>query len=203
MPPRAKFTREEILEAALSLLREKGPEGVTARELGVRLHSSARPIFTVFESMEEVHREVRRAAKDLYRQYVKEGLSKPLAFRGVGMAYVRFANREPRLFQLLFMTEQEKPENVDHTLPIIEESYEEILRSVQEPYGLSPEDAKRLYRHLWVYTHGIAVLCAAKAAAFTEQEAEEMMTEVFVSLLSRIKASSGDKPAENKGEMSQ
>lgn len=200
MPPRAKFTREEILKAALSILQEQGLEGVTARELGARLNSSPRPIFTVFESMDEVHREVKDAAKERYRQYVKEGLSKPMAFRGVGMAYVRFASREPRLFQLLFMTEQAKPDSIDHTLPVVEESYEEILRSVQEPYGLSLEDAKGLYRHLWVYTHGIAAMCATKAARFTEQEAEEMMTEVFVSLLVRIKASSKDMPAGNKEE---
>lgn len=200
MPPRAKFTREEILEAALSILREQGPEGVTARELGARLGSSARPIFTVFESMDEVHQEVRRMVKDLYRQYVKEGLSKPLAFRGVGMAYIRFASREPKLFQLLFMTQQEKPDDVDHILPVIEESYEEILRSVREPYDLSVEEARRLYRHLWVYTHGIAAMCAARVATFTEQEAEEMMTDVFISLLSRMKAPAGDKPAGDKGE---
>ena len=62
MPPKPKFTKEEIVTAALELVSEKGIEALTARELGVRLGSSARPIFTVFNSMEEVQEEVRAAA---------------------------------------------------------------------------------------------------------------------------------------------
>ena len=54
MPPKPKFTKEEIVAAALELVSEKGIEALTARELGVRLGSSARPIFTAFNSMEEV-----------------------------------------------------------------------------------------------------------------------------------------------------
>lgn len=74
MPPKAKFTREEIIETAFQLARSDGLEKITARELGKRLGSSARPIFTVFESMEEVKAEVIARAKELYKQYVKKGL---------------------------------------------------------------------------------------------------------------------------------
>ena len=52
MPPKAKFTREEVIEAALSILRAKGRSALTARALGERLNSSARPIFTLFSGMD-------------------------------------------------------------------------------------------------------------------------------------------------------
>ena len=58
MPPKPKFTREEITAAALELVSEQGIEALTARNRGMRLGSSARPIFTVFRSMEEVQQEV-------------------------------------------------------------------------------------------------------------------------------------------------
>ena len=54
MPPKAKFTKEEIVSAAIEILRDKGIEAITARELGVRLNSSARPIFTLYRNMDEV-----------------------------------------------------------------------------------------------------------------------------------------------------
>ena len=54
MPPKAKFTKDEILNTALNITREQGIDAVTARELGARLGSSPRPIFTIFKSMEEV-----------------------------------------------------------------------------------------------------------------------------------------------------
>lgn len=187
MPPKAKFTREEIISAAMDIVREQGMEAVTARELGARLGSSARPIFTVFDNMEEVYAELIRSAKDLYGQYIQEGLRQKPAFRGVGAAYIQFAVREPKLFQLLFMNERKEPADVEHTLVLIDENYEEILRSVQEPYSLQEEEAKRLYRHLWIYTHGIATLCATKVCSFTGSEIQDMMTEIFGGLLEKIK----------------
>ena len=64
MPPKAKFTKDEILNTALSITEESGIDAVTARELGKRLGSSARPIFTVFESMDEIKHSVIMKAKE-------------------------------------------------------------------------------------------------------------------------------------------
>ena len=52
MPPKAKFTKTEIIEAALNIVRTDGYEALTSRALGIYLGSSARPIFTVFKNME-------------------------------------------------------------------------------------------------------------------------------------------------------
>lgn len=187
MPPKPKFSKEEIVSTALEIVREKGIEAVTARELGARLGSSARPIFTVFNSMEDVLHEILNLAKCIYKGYVQQGLKEELVFRGVGSAYIRFAVEEPHLFQLLFMQEMKEVNNINNVLMYIDESYEEILKSVQEPYGLNLDDAKKLYQHLWVYTHGIATLCATKVCMFSADEIQEMLTEVFKGLIMNIK----------------
>lgn len=187
MPPMAKFSREEIISAALEIVREGGIDAVTARELGARLNSSARPVFTVFENMEEVRKEVVKAAREVYRQYVEQGLAQELAFRGVGLAYIQFAIKEPKLFQLLYMGEQCEVSDITHVLAVIDENYEAILQSVQKPYGLKREQAKRLYQHLWIYTHGIGTLCATQVCYFSDAEIEKMITEIFISLLEKMK----------------
>lgn len=187
MPPKAKFTKNEIVEAAMQIVREQGLEAVTSRELGKRLGSSACPIFTVFSNMEEVKSEIIIEAKEIYKGYVMEGLKQDVAFRGVGFAYIQFSIKEPKLFHLLFMREQSEPTDIGHTLMLIDANYEEILNSVKEPYGLQEEDAKRLYQHLWVYTHGIASMCATKVVVFTNEEIVSMMTDIFTSLLKEIK----------------
>lgn len=192
MPPKCKFSREEIIKTALDLTREKGINALTARALGTKLGSSPKPIFTVFENMEEVQSEVQRAAKTLYAEYIQIGLGQEAAFKGVGTQYILFAIKEPKLFQLLFMSEQPQKPPVAGILPIIDESYEQILQSVQSGYGLGEKDAENLYRHLWIYTHGIAVLCATNMCSFTAEEISGMMTEVCRSLLKEIK---GDKTA--------
>lgn len=54
MPPKAKFSKEQITEAGLQIVREKGTDSLTARALGEKLGSSSCPVFTVFKNMEEV-----------------------------------------------------------------------------------------------------------------------------------------------------
>lgn len=187
MPPKAKFTREEIVAAAVDLTREKGIGAVTARNLGDKLNSSARPIFTVFESMEDVISEVICAAKVLYTEYIHEGLKEELAFRGVGLAYIRFSIQERRLFQLLFMQRQEEEQNLEGILTAIEDNYDLILQSVMKPHGLTREDAVKLYQDLWIFSHGIATLCATGMCRFTQGEITEMLTDVFAGLLHKIR----------------
>ncbi len=187
MPPRAKFTKEEVISAALNIVRTDGFEALTSRALGKQLGSSARPIFTVFQSMDEVQQAVIDAAKALYKQYVDQGLTWERPFKGVGTQYILFAVQEPKLFQLLFMREQPQVPDLSGVLPLIEESYGEILLSIQKDHGISEQAAKRLYHHLWIYTHGIAALCATKMCRFTGEEISGMITEVCMSLLKNCK----------------
>lgn len=192
MPPKAKFTREEIINAAFDLTRAQGLEALTARALGEKLGSSARPIFSVFNSMEEVHSEVLNAARRLYTDFINRGLRQTPPFRGVGIEYIRFAIDEPKLFMLLFMSEQEEKPSINSILPVIDENYPQILKSIKNSFGLEDEQAKRLYRHLWIYSHGIAVLCATKLCSFTADEIEDMLTEVCVALIRKIKGDKND-----------
>lgn len=187
MPPKAKFSKEEIVEAALAIVREHGAAALTARALAEKLGSSARPIFTVFQSMEEVQQAALASAKALYKQYVNRGLQENPAFKGVGTQYILFAVNEPKLFQLLFMAEQEDVPDFDGILPMIDESYVAIRLSIENGYGLTCDAAEKLYRHLWIYTHGIAALCATRMCRFTGEEISTMMTEVFTSLLRKIR----------------
>ncbi len=186
MPPKAKFTKAEIIEAAFHIVKTDGFEALTSRALGTRLGSSARPIFTVFQSMEEVQQAVLEAAKALYKEYVDKGLTWEHPFKGVGTQYILFSIHEPKLFQLLFMTEQPSIPDLSGVLPLIEESYEEILFSIQNDYGINKFFARKLYHHLWIYTHGIATLCATKMCRFTGEEISSMITEVCMCILKNI-----------------
>lgn len=186
MPPKAKFSREEIIEAALNIVRAQGFESLTSRALGTELGSSARPIFTVFQSMEEVQQAVINAAKTLYREYVQIGLAQEQAFKGVGTQYILFSINESKLFQLLFMTEHKRIPDLSNILPLIDDSYEQILSSIQNDFAIDEICAKKLYQHLWIYTHGIATLCASKMCRFTDDEISGMLTEVCKSLLKNM-----------------
>ena len=85
------------------------------------------------------------------------------------------------------MTERPQIPDLSGVLTLIEESYEEILLSLQDEYEINEHLAEKLYHHLWIYTHGIATLCATKMCCFTGVEISSMITEVFMSLLKNIK----------------
>lgn len=183
MPPKAKFTKEEIIDAGLAILRERDISAVTAREIGNYLGSSARPIFTVFENMSEVLDGIDKKAREIYSEYVQQGLQQSPAFKGVGQAYIQFAIREPKLFELLFMRKLSGDIGVNKILPEIDDNYPVILKSITDQYPVSKDDAVILYRHLWIYSHGIATLCATSMCHFTREEIGNILTDVFKSLL--------------------
>lgn len=109
MPPKPKFTREEIVQTALDVVSRKGVEALTAKKLGDALGSSARPIFTVFTSMKEVQDAVRAAAMRRFESFAEQKLPGMPLFKQVGMRMVLFGAREPKLYQLLFMQETGTP----------------------------------------------------------------------------------------------
>lgn len=191
MPPKSKFTREEIVKSALDIVRENGIKALTARALGARLGSSACPIFTVFDNMEDLQSAVKVAARAVYGEYINQGFAIKPAFKGIGMQYIRFAMEEPRLFELLFMTMLSESPNIDNVLPIIDEYYSEILTSVETAFGLNEKDSEEVYHHLWIYSHGIAVLSATKTCNFTINEVDAMLTSVCKAILKDIKGGKG------------
>lgn len=180
MPPKAKFTREEILATAFEMTRKHGIEFISARSLAAELGVSTAPIFTAFQSIDELLSEIAEKAKQRYGAFLEEGLKEELTFRGTGVAYVRFAKEEPKLFSLLFMGDG-KDEVPSHYFPTDDHS-SAILEMVMNRYGLTEERAKRLFNHLSVYAHGLASLFARGRCVFTMEDVRNMLSEVFFAL---------------------
>ena len=103
MAPKNKFTKEEMVEAALRVVREKGMEGLSAKSMASALGTSTQPVFTAFGSMAGIKQAVYDAAVRVYDSYTEKGLREQIPFFGVGIQYIRFAREEPALYRLLFL----------------------------------------------------------------------------------------------------
>ena len=183
MPPKPKFTKEEIVAAALELVSEKGIEAMTARELGVRLGSSARPIFTVFNSMEDVQEEVRAAALKRFESYAEKAMHYTPVFKQVGMQMILFAMEEPKLYQLVYMSENAGATDFEGITQQLGDVAQLCVDVIQRDYGLSAEDAKTLFEHVWIYTFGIGALCATGMCRFSQDEIIQMLGQDFMAML--------------------
>ena len=183
MPPKPKFTKEEIVAAALELVSKKGTEALTARELGDRLGSSARPIFTVFNSMEEVQEAVRAAALKRFESYAQKAMQYTPVFKQVGMQMILFAIEEPKLYQLLYMSENAGATDFDGIVARLGDVAHLCVDVIRRDYGLSKEDAKTLFEHVWIYTFGIGALCATGMCRFSREEIIQMLGQDFMAML--------------------
>lgn len=179
MPPKFKFTKADILKAALDITREKGISGLTARALAAKLGCSVKPIFGQFQNMEEVQQEVLTSAKDLYQSYLQKDIpsGKYPPYKASGMSYIRFAKEEKELFKLLFMR--------DRSGEKIEENKKEIeplLQMIQKNTGLNEEEAYLFHLEMWLYVHGIATMIATSYLEWDIDFINKVLTDAYMGL---------------------
>lgn len=179
MPPKPKFTREEIVAAALSLLREQGESALTAREIGKRLGTSSSPIFTTFKDMEELKAAVQLEAKAVFDRYMEVAKTFFPSYKKRGMQWVKFAREEPMLFRLLFEQHSRDGADLDRALSELPFGRENDLEIIMRDYHATHEQAAHLFRQMWIYTYGLCVISAAGICSLTDAEIAALLGEVF------------------------
>lgn len=188
MPPKPKYTKEEIVASALDIVAEQGVNALTAKELAHKLHTSTSPIFTVFDSMQEVQDEVKTAAAELFEQYAHEAVSDMPVFKQIGVRMILFAKEKPRLYQLIFMSPNSGVTPFDNHYAYLGTVAEDCLKTIQADYGLTLKAAQELFEHVWIHTFGIGALCATSACDFSEQEISKMLTQDFTAMMTLFKS---------------
>lgn len=157
MPPKVKVTKEDIVLAAMEIVRREGVAAINARTIAAQLGCSTQPIFSNFATMEELWAAVLAQAGALCNQYVQTEVEsgKYPAYKASGMAYIRFAKEESALFQLLFMRDRsgEANDGDDHL-------FTHMVTMVQGNTGLEHTDAQVFHLEMWAYVHGIATMMA-------------------------------------------
>ena len=99
--------RRVLIDAAFQLVEEGGPERVSVREAARRAGVSPGAPFRHFESREALIAAVAMEAQRRFRAEIDAALaeapaSDPLArFRGLGLAYLRWAMRNPAHFEII------------------------------------------------------------------------------------------------------
>ena len=191
MPPRAKVTREQIVDGALSVVRKRGAGALTAKALSEELSCSTQPVFWQFESMEELKKEVYAAALAVFGAYLRRQDAARSAYLAIGMNYIRFPTEERELFRLLSMSVSGQREDGAARVEM-----EYILGDMGESGAVSDENAQTVYRDMWLFSHGIAAMMATGTANFTEAEAEKMLSDVYRGLVQNLEGKNQTKQKE-------
>ena len=185
MPPRVKFQKKEIVNAALNVAGREGIDAVTAREVAKELGVSVGPIFTWFETMEQLKAEVCQAARERYREHIEQGLSGPVPFFGVWQQYIRFARDEPELYKLLFLT---KPGAASGgAVEALRFSQELVRPSIMRIYNMDADTADKYFRDIWLAAFSFATLIVTDDCPYTEKEMLDIGTEISLSVCKAYK----------------
>ena len=185
MPPKVKFPKEEIVRAALNVVRMKGIDMLTAREVAVELGVSTRPIFTYYDTMAALRHDVFESAKVLYRKYIERGLAGPVPFLGLGQQYIRFAKEEPELYKLLFLT---KPDGtIGGAMEALRFSQDLARESLMRIYNMDAHTADCYFRDLWLVVFSFATLIVTDDCPYTDGQMSAVLTEVSLSVCKAYK----------------
>lgn len=165
--------REDLVRAALELIKEKGPGGFTfadaARWAGV---SPAAP-YRHYRDRDQLLGDVAKRGFKLFADRLREawGDGKPNtgeAFRRLGAAYLDFARSEPSYYAAMFESgvaiadDPELREMADRSFQQLRAAAE-VLVAKMPAQGRPP--ALMVALHIWSMTHGIASLFARADAA--------------------------------------
>ena len=186
MAPRNKFTKDEMLAAAVRVVRKSGVGSLTAQALAKELHISTQPVFTCFGTIGNLKSEAHIAAEKIFDSYIKEGLKEKIPFLGYGMKYFKFAKEEPQLYRMLFL---ESTEN--STLSGMKHAQDMLRPTLMKIYNINENEANRYFRDMWIASHGLATLLVTGSCPYSEEELQKIMTGFSVSLLKSIKEVKG------------
>lgn len=188
MPPKAKYTKEEVAGVVLEMTRESGFAAVTSRGIGQRLGTSTSPVFHLFKNKRELELEVRKLAMREFENYVGDALDYTPAFKQFGMKMVEFAVREPKLFQILFMREQEESTTFENMIAGLGDTARLCIRVIQRDYDLTEEEAEILFGQTWLHTFSLCALLANRVCCFSPEQISRMLSMEFQGELSLIKS---------------
>lgn len=185
MPPKVKFQKEEVVDGALRVARAKGIDAVTAREVAKTLRVSVGPIFTYFDTMDQLRAAVYERAKDMYRAYIEKGLAEPLPFLGVWRQYIRFAREERELYKLLFLTKLFAA--AGGAMEALRLSQDLARESVMRVYGMDAFKADCFFRDLWLAAFSMATLIVTDDCPYSDEEIFSIGAEISLSVCKAYK----------------
>ena len=182
MPKSVKITKEKILEAAFSIVREKGIESLSNRELAKKLNSSIRPIYYQFKNVEELNNELYiKIEKYFYKFLMDKMVDNIPPYKQVGINYIRFAKEETNFFKFLFMSGSDLVPK--EFISRDNEDYQELTKLIKLSTQLKDEDIADFHTKMWVFTHGIAMLVATDTVKLTESQIKELLSLEFQALM--------------------
>ena len=182
MPTTIKISKDMILDAAFKIAREEGIEKISNREIAKKLDCSIRPIYYQFENVQEMQKELYLKIEKYFYQFLMDNMVDDIPkYKQIGIHYIKFAQKEKKLFQILFMGDMGLTPNA--FISKAGKDYEDIEKLIKISTNLDEEEIKGFHTKMWIFTHGIATLVANNTVHLEEKQIKELLSNEFQALM--------------------
>src|SRR5574344_2052106 len=182
MPTKIRISKDMILDAAFEIVRKEGTEKLSNRELANKLKCSIRPIYYQFENVEEMQKELYYKIEKYFYEFLLDNKIEGVPqYKQVGVNYIKFAKKEKKLFQTLFMSETGL--TPDAFVSKQGENYKEVEKLIKISTNLQENDIKDFHTKMWIFCHGIATLVASNTINLTDDQIQQLLSYQFQALM--------------------
>ncbi len=156
MPPKKKFSKEQIVDAAFEIARVEGLSKITIRKVADKLGSSIAPIYVNFNDVEELINDVVKKMITINQQMILEQNSGD-TFRDIGIASLRFASEYSVLFNELMMKQNEYLKDYN------QEIGNDLVSMMKESVtleGFTDEELMNILLKMRIFQGGLSIMVA-------------------------------------------
>lgn len=185
MPPKAKITKEMVINAAFEVAREKGAENINARTVSNKLNCSTQPVMYHFATIEELKKSAYAKTNRYHTKYIMK-IEEPQKkiMLGIGINYIRFAIEEPHLFRFLFQSGFAVENNL---LEMIDsEELSPVISAMQKAMGLNIEQTKKVFLIIFLFAHGYASIIANNSLYYDEELIQLHLEQAYKGAISTV-----------------
>ena len=153
MPPKTRYTKDHVLEAALEVVHKDGLEAMSARTIAGALGSSTAPVSAAFENMQALQDAVVHAIITQLLAKVDVTSHKSDPVHGAAFAIARFTADHPRYYEALFLHNHPTPPD----WAALRLGFSKNLESSARYAHLDARQRDALAWRASVVTHGICI----------------------------------------------
>lgn len=185
MAGKSIIDKETLLKVAVNMVEKSGLESINARSLATSAGISTKPIYRLYTSLEILKEDVNSIIKKRYDEFIMKRVDNKNALITVCVAYIEFAQMHKNYFKSLFLSNNLKWTNVNDVLN--EKWNQGAIINLVNKHGLSFDEAKTLFMHVWLYANGLATLIASNELTIDNKEILIRVVKIYKELSKNLK----------------
>lgn len=176
-----RVSSEQVVEKAVEMVKNNGWDSINARSLAKELEISTKPLYRLYNGMEEIKADVYKKIYQEYDEFITHRVDNKNALITLCVAYVEFAKENKNLFKSLFLANNLNWSSIENVLD--EKWNQSTIINLVNKHGYSFENAKSLFMHMWLYANGLATLIATNDIEMDDKEIIKRLVKIYKDLV--------------------